>query len=159
MRNLVSAGLLMYRFTRGELKVFLVHPGGPFYKNKDAGYWSIPKGEIGTGENALDTAIREFTEETGIMPHGEFIPLDSVRQKSGKIVHAWAFSGNWDEKNPIVSNTFEMEWPPRSGIKKQFPEIDQASFFSIPQAMEKINAAQQEFIRRLEIFCKKERRG
>ncbi len=154
MTSKISAGLLMYRFKDGQLEVFLAHPGGPFFRNKDNGYWSIPKGEIDPHENDLDAAIREFTEETGIVPHGPFIPLNTVKQKSGKIVHAWAFAGNWDETTSIHSNSFEMEWPPHSGIKKQFPEIDRAAFFSTPQALEKINPAQQEFIRRLEQYVK-----
>ncbi len=148
----ISAGLLMYRVRNGLLEVFLAHPGGPFFKNKDKGYWSIPKGEIGPEESALDAAIREFKEETGIMPEGDFIPLGTVMQKSGKTVHAWAIAGDWDERKPIVSNTFEIEWPPRSGKKQQFPEIDRAEFFSVTEALDKINEAQREFIRRLEAY-------
>ena len=148
----ISAGLLMYRVRNGILEVFLAHPGGPFFKNKDKGYWSIPKGEIDPEESALDAAIREFIEETGIMPEGDFIPLGTVRQKSGKIVHAWAFVGDWEERKPIVSNTFEIEWPPRSGKKQQFPEIDRTAFFSVTEALDKINEAQREFIRRLEAY-------
>lgn len=148
----ISAGLLMYRVRNGLLEVFLAHPGGPFFKNKDKGYWSIPKGEIDPEESALDAAIREFIEETGIMPEGDFIPLGTVMQKSGKTVHAWAIAGDWDEHKPIVSNTFEIEWPPRSGKKQQFPEIDRAEFFSVTEALDKINEAQREFIRRLEAY-------
>jgi len=144
----------MYRFQNGKLQVLLAHPGGPFYKNKDNGYWSIPKGEIATDEVALDAAIREFTEETGITPRGEFIPLGSVKQKSGKTVHAWAFAGDWDETEPVKSNTFELEWPPHSGNKQTFPEIDRALFFSVPEALEKVNEAQREFILRLEMLLK-----
>ncbi len=150
----ISAGLLMYRVRNGCLEVFLAHPGGPLFKNKDAGYWSIPKGEIDAEEGALDAAIREFTEETGIIPRGNFIPLGSVIQKSGKTVYAWAFAGDWNERTPIVSNTFEMEWPPHSGKKQQFPEIDRVGFFPVDEALEKINEAQREFIRRLETLCK-----
>ncbi len=150
----ISAGLLMYRVRNGRLEVFLAHPGGPFFKNKDRGYWSIPKGEIDSEEGALDAAIREFTEETGIIPAGDFIPLGSVVQKSGKIVHAWAFAGDWDERTPIVSNTFEMEWPPHSGKTQQFPEIDRAGFFPVAEAMDIINEAQREFLRRLVTLCK-----
>jgi predicted NUDIX family NTP pyrophosphohydrolase len=156
MKNAISAGLLMYRLNQGDLEVFLVHPGGPFYKNKDEGYWSIPKGEIDAGENALDAAKREFTEETGLLPRGKFIPLGSVQQKSGKTIHAWACAGDWDEAAPITSNTFELEWPPHSGIKKQFPEIDRAAFFTVSQAMIKINPAQQEFIRELRKVLKEQ---
>jgi predicted NUDIX family NTP pyrophosphohydrolase len=142
----------MYRLRDGRLQVLLAHPGGPFYKNKDSGFWTIPKGEIAPDENGLDAAMREFSEETGIIPRGEFIPLGTVRQKSGKTVHAWAFAGDRDEAVPITSNTFEMEWPPRSGNKQTFPEVDRALFFSVPEALEKINEAQREFVRRLEIF-------
>ena len=148
----ISSGLLMYRVRNGILEVFLAHPGGPFFKNKDNGYWSIPKGEIDPKESVLDAAIREFIEETGITPAGEFIPLGTVVQKSGKTVHAWAFAGDWNERKPIVSNTFEMEWPPRSGKKQQFPEIDRAQFFPVAEALEKINEAQRELIRRLEAY-------
>ena len=144
----------MYRFQNGKLQVLLAHPGGPFYRNKDNGFWSIPKGEIAADEVALDAAIREFTEETGITPRGEFIPLGAVKQKSGKTVQAWAFAGDWDETEPVKSNTFELEWPPHSGIKQTFPEIDRALFFSVPEALEKVNEAQREFILRLEMFLK-----
>ena len=114
----------------------LAHPGGPFYKNKDNGYWTIPKGEIAADEVALDAAIREFTEETGITPGGEFIPLGSVKQKSGKTVPAWAFAGDWDETEPVKSNTFELEWPPRSGNKQTFPRSTR-SCFPGPRGVEK----------------------
>jgi predicted NUDIX family NTP pyrophosphohydrolase len=150
----ISAGLLMYRLRDGQLQVLLAHPGGPFYKSKDNGFWTIPKGEIAPEENGLDAAVREFTEETGLLPRGEFTSLGSVKQKSGKIVHAWAFAGDWDEAEPLTSNTFELEWPPRSGNKQTFPEIDQVLFFLVPEALKKINEAQREFIRRLEIFLK-----
>jgi len=144
----------MYRFQNGKLQVLLAHPGGPFYKNKDNGFWTIPKGEIAADEVALDAAIREFTEETGITPRGEFIPLGSVKQKSGKTVHAWAFAGDWDETEPVKSNTFELEWPPHSGNKQAFPEIDRALFFFVPEALKKVNEAQRDFILRLEMFLK-----
>ncbi|MCX5903888.1 MAG: NUDIX domain-containing protein [Proteobacteria bacterium] len=154
MTSKMSAGLLMYRFHNARLQVLLAHPGGPFYRNKENGFWTIPKGEIAPDENGLDAAVREFKEETGITPGGEFIPLGTVRQKSGKTVHAWAFAGDRDEAEPITSNTFEMEWPPHSGIKQLFPEIDRALFFSVPEALEKVNEAQREFVRRLEMFLK-----
>jgi predicted NUDIX family NTP pyrophosphohydrolase len=144
----------MYRLRSGQLQVLLAHPGGPFYKNRDKGFWSIPKGEIAPDENGLDAAVREFTEETGIVPRGEFIPLGTVQQKSGKTVHAWAFAGDWDEAEPIKSNSFELEWPPRSGHMQIFPEVDRARFFSVPEALEKINEAQRKFISRLEMFLK-----
>jgi len=144
----------MYRLRNGQLQVLLAHPGGPFYRNRDNGFWTIPKGEIAPDENGLDAAVREFTEETGIAPRGEFISLGWVKQKSGKIVHAWAFAGDWDESKPLESNTFELEWPPRSGHTQIFPEIDRVLFFSVPEAMKKINEAQREFIKRLEAVLK-----
>ncbi len=139
----------MYRKNNRQLEIFLVHPGGPFFKNKDDGAWTIPKGEVEKEEEMLDTAVREFQEETGIRPLGNFIPLDSVKQKGGKIVHAWAFEGDWDETDPIRSNYFEMEWPPGAGRKQKFPEIDRAKFYSIEIAKQKINLAQTEFLDRL----------
>ena len=145
----ISAGLLMYRH-RGQLEVFLAHPGGPYLKNKDAGYWGIPKGAVEAEETLIDAAIREFHEETGIVPRGAYIPLGSVMLISGKIVHAWAFEGDWDEKVPLDSNLFSLEWPPHSGQEQWFPEIDKAAFFSVAAAHEKINPAQAEFINRLE---------
>lgn len=146
----ISAGLLMYRRTKGELEVFLAHPGGPYLKNKDGGYWGIPKGEIEDEESKLAAAMREFKEETGIDATGEFMPLGSVVLASGKTVHAWAFEGDFDESRPLESNLFQLEWPPRSGRRQWFPEIDQAAFFAVPVARQKINAAQAEFITRLE---------
>src|SRR5204863_5570752 len=119
-----SAGLLLYRRRKGELEFLLVHPGGPFWKGKDAGAWSIPKGEIQPGEEPLAAAQREFEEELGIKPQGPFIPLIAVKQKGGKTVHAWAFENDCDPAM-CKSNTFEMEWPPRSGRRQQFPEVDQ----------------------------------
>jgi predicted NUDIX family NTP pyrophosphohydrolase len=151
----VSAGLLMYRFKDGELQAFLAHPGGPYFKKKDEGHWTIPKGEIHAGENLLATAIREFQEETGIQPAGEFIELGSIRQKGGKLVHGWAFQGNWDESIPITSNTCKLEWPPLSGKFLSFPEIDRAQFFSIRRAREKIKPTQQPFLDRLVGVIKK----
>lgn len=147
-----SAGLMMYTINDGELKIFLVHPGGPFFKNKDNGYWSIPKGLIEGEEKLLDAAKREFEEETGIIPVGEFIPIGTVAQKSGKIVHAWAFNINNDSPVSVKSNLFEMEWPPRSGRKQKFSEIDKGEFFTEETAREKINTAQIEFIERLKFF-------
>src|ERR1700732_1225270 len=121
----VSAGLLMYRMKEGSLQVLLAHPGGPFYRNKDDGAWSIPKGEIEPGEDLLEGAKREFAEEIGVMPNGPFIALKPVKQKGGKIIHAWSFEGDC-EPGAIVSNTFTLEWPPRSGRHMEFPEIDRA---------------------------------
>jgi predicted NUDIX family NTP pyrophosphohydrolase len=136
-----SAGLLLYRIKNIEPEVFLVHPGGPFWLKKDAGAWSIPKGEIEENEEPLKVAMREFTEETGQNINGEFIPLTPVKQKAGKIISAWAVEGDADEKR-IISNTFEIEWPPKSGKMKSFPEIDRAEWFSIQIAKEKINPGQ-----------------
>lgn len=145
----ISAGLLMYRSHEGMLQVLLVHPGGPFFKRKDEGAWSIPKGEVELGEEPLDTARREFMEEVGIPPTGSFIELTPVKQKGGKIVHAWAFQGECDPSS-IVSNTFLMEWPPKSGRQVEFPEIDRAEFFDTAAAKRKINTAQMAFVEELE---------
>ena len=135
-----SAGILLFRRTNGP-EVLLVHPGGPFWKNKDEGAWSIPKGEFELHEDVLEAAKREFIEETGKELSGKFLALEPVKMKSGKIVHAFAIEGNMDEKN-IRSNEFEMEWPPRSGKRSFFPEVDKAAWFDIPTARKKINAAQ-----------------
>ncbi|MFP4083083.1 MAG: NUDIX domain-containing protein [Candidatus Aminicenantes bacterium] len=139
----------MYRKKKGNLQVFLAHPGGPFWAKRDKGAWSIPKGEIQADEPLLDTAIREFKEEIGIEPRPEFLDLGSVKQKGGKMVYAWAFEGDCDEGQPVKSNLFTMEFPPGSGKIQEFPEIDKASFFDIEKAREKINPAQAEFIERL----------
>jgi predicted NUDIX family NTP pyrophosphohydrolase len=141
----ISAGLLMYRLRNEQLEVLLVHPGGPFWKNKDAGAWTIPKGELREGEEALAAAKREFAEELGIAPAGEFIELTAVKQRGGKVVQAWAFEGDC-EPAAAASNTFTIEWPPRSGRMATFPEIDRAEFFNLEQAKEKINAAQVSFL-------------
>lgn len=154
MAKKISAGLLMYRISNNEPEVFLVHPGGPYFRNKDVGVWTIPKGEVESEELLFDTALREFHEETGIQPSGDFIALDEIKQKGGKVVHAWAFEGDWDESGSIRSNYFEMEWPPRSGRKQQFPEIDRAQFFSVGEARRKINPAQIVLLERLEEFLK-----
>ena len=148
-----SAGILLYRFINNQLQVFLVHPGGPFFKNKDDGSWSIPKGEFADDENPLDAAKREFLEETGQIIHGNFTALTPIRQKGGKTVHAWAIEGDVDHKT-IVSNTFEIEWPPRSGKKQTFPEIDKAAWFDTRLAKIKINAAQSELINELALKIK-----
>jgi predicted NUDIX family NTP pyrophosphohydrolase len=145
----ISAGLLMYRIRDGKLQVFLAHPGGPFFTRKDEGAWTIPKGEVEAGEELLETAKREFQEETGIAPTGPFMPLKPVKQKGGKIVHAWAFEGDCEGK-VVVSNTFTMEWPPRSGRQAEFPEIDRAEFFDVPMAKRKIKTAQGAIIEELE---------
>lgn len=145
----VSAGLLLFRQIGPTTEVLLVHPGGPFWAKKDLGAWSIPKGEIPEGESPETTARREFEEELGTRPEGELIPLGEVRQKAGKVVQAWAVEGNFD-LSKVRSNTFEMEWPPHSGKKQAFPEIDRAEFFALDEARKKINPAQAEFIDRLE---------
>ena len=136
-----SAGILLYRKNDNHLQVFLVHPGGPFFKNKDLGVWSIPKGEFLDGEDPLAAAKREFKEETGVDIDGNFIPLNPVILKSGKKVYAWAVEGNIDHET-IFSNLFEMEWPPKSGKMQAFPEIDRAGWFEVDEAREKINAGQ-----------------
>lgn len=136
-----SAGILLYRKVEGELQVFLVHPGGPFFKNKDDGVWSIPKGEFIDGEEALDAAKREFEEETGQKIDGDFIELKPVTLKSGKKVYAWAVEGDIAHET-IVSNVFEIEWPPKSGKKQRFPEIDRAAWVDADTAKLKMNAGQ-----------------
>ncbi|HEY6162292.1 MAG TPA: NUDIX domain-containing protein [Bacteroidia bacterium] len=143
-----SAGILLFRRTK-SLEVLLVHPGGPFWKNKDEGAWSIPKGEFELNEDLLEAAKREFREETGKDVNGEFITLEPVKLKSGKIVHAFALEGELDEKT-TSSNEFEMEWPPRSGKKAFFPEVDKAGWFDIPAARKKINPAQVLLLDQLE---------
>ncbi len=136
-----SAGLLMYRRRPQGVEVLLVHPGGPFFRNKDDGAWTIPKGEAAPGEDLLATARREFEEEVGVQTTGSYIPLTPVKQKGGKTVHAWAVEGDLDTAS-IRSNTFEMEWPPKSGKQVEFPEIDRAEFFDLAAARNKINGAQ-----------------
>jgi predicted NUDIX family NTP pyrophosphohydrolase len=143
-----SAGILLYRRNGRELELLLVHPGGPFWAKKDLGAWSIPKGEYVEGEDALAVAKRELEEETGVRPQGECRPLGEVVQKGGKIVSAWALEGDFDPAT-LRSNTFEMEWPPRSGRKQSFPEVDRAQWFSPAEARQKILASQGEFITRL----------
>jgi len=143
-----SAGILLYRKTNNILEVFLAHPGGPFFKNKDEGSWSIPKGEFLDDEQPLDAAKREFEEEIGKAIDGDFISLGSIRQKSGKTVYAWAVEGDIDHET-IFSNTCEVEWPPRSGKKITIPEIDRAAWFEVDEAKKKINPAQAELIDRL----------
>ncbi len=144
-----SAGILLYRVNSSRLQVLLVHPGGPFWAKKDAGAWSIPKGEIEEGEDLLDAAKREVEEETGILVTGRFITLTPVKQKSGKIVHAWATEQDVDPRL-VKSNLFEMEWPPRSGLKKSFPEIDRAAWFMLEEAKQKIIPGQEPLLEELE---------
>lgn len=143
-----SAGLMMYR-KRGEVvEVFLAHPGGPFWKNRDEGAWTLPKGLVEDGEDPLAAACREFAEETGIEPHGPFLPLGAIRQKSGKNVTAWAFAGDADPA-AVRCNTFRMEWPPRSGRFVDVPEIDRCDWFDPVTARTKLNPAQSALIDRL----------
>lgn len=144
-----SAGFIMHRLRNGTDEIFLAHPGGPFFKNKDEGSWSIPKGLIEESEDPLEAAIREFEEETGIKPKLPFISLDSIIQKGGKVVHAWAFEGDAPPDFKPKSNSFEIEWPPHSGKKQSFPEIDKAEFFPLELARKKIIPAQLPFIDRL----------
>jgi predicted NUDIX family NTP pyrophosphohydrolase len=145
MAKTKSAGILMYRFQNSGLEVFLVHPGGPFWAKKDAGAWSIPKGEVGEGEAPLNAAKREFREETGFFVEGDFIALTPLKQPSGKRVYAWAVEGDCDSSS-VKSNTFSMEWPPRSGRRQEFPEIDRAGWFGIAQAAEKLLPSQRGFL-------------
>jgi len=148
-----SAGLLMYRRRDGALEFLLVHPGGPFWKGKDAGAWTIPKGEIQPDEAPLAAAQREFEEELGFRAQGSLIQLTPIKQKGGKIVNAWAFEGDCDPAS-IRGNTFSMEWPPRSGKSCEFPEVDEAEFFTIEQAREKINPAQLALLEEVERLVK-----
>jgi predicted NUDIX family NTP pyrophosphohydrolase len=143
-----SAGILLYRTINNILEVFLVHPGGPYFKNKDDGSWSIPKGEFLGDEEALTAAKREFEEETGQHIDGKFIELGTIQQKNGKVVHAWAVEGDINHET-IFSNTCEIEWPPRTGKKLTIPEIDHAAWFSPAAAKQKINPAQAELVDRL----------
>lgn len=144
-----SAGLLLYRKKRRRTEVFLVHPGGPFWKKKDDGAWSIPKGEFETGEEALDAAKREFEEETGFAASGEFLPLQPVRQPSGKVVYAWAQESDLDAE-AVKSSTFSMEWPAGSGRMAEFPEADRAAWFPLDTARRKILKGQLPFLDQLE---------
>ncbi len=139
----------MYRRRPEGPQVLLVHPGGPFWKHKDSGAWTIPKGEAEQDDDLLVTAVREFREETGVEPRGPFVPLTPVKQKGGKLVHAWAVEGDLDATT-IKSNTFLMEWPPRSGERVEFPEIDRAEFFDLGTANAKMNAAQVGLLAELE---------
>lgn len=139
----------MYRIQDGKMQVLLVHPGGPFFKNKDDGFWTIPKGEVAPGEDMLEAAKREFAEETGMKPVGPFAALKPVKQKGGKIIHAWAFQGDCNPAE-VASNTFTMEWPPHSGQQMTFPEIDRADFFGAADAGRKINAAQMAMVEECE---------
>ncbi len=146
-----SAGLVLYRVLDGVLQVLLVHPGGPFWAHKESGAWTIPKGEVEAEEDQLAAAWREFQEELGFSPSGDFIPLGTITQKAGKVVRAWALEGDCDPAG-IKSNSFTIEWPPRSGKQQVFPEVDRAAFFPVDEAKRKINPAQVELISRLQEF-------
>jgi predicted NUDIX family NTP pyrophosphohydrolase len=143
-----SAGILMYRRINNVLEVFLIHPGGPYFRNKDNGAWSIPKGEINEGEDPLAAARREFQEETGCRAEGQFLPLGQVRQKGGKVVFAWAVEGSCRAES-ITSNEFTLEWPPGSGRMQKFPEADRAGWFMVAEAVQKINVGQAPVLDRL----------
>jgi predicted NUDIX family NTP pyrophosphohydrolase len=143
-----SAGILVFRRVGPKLELLLAHPGGPIFRRRDAGAWTIPKGEIEPGEEPLAAAQRELLEETGFRFEGPFLPLGTVKQKNGKIVHAWACEGSVDPK-ALESNRFEMQWPPRSGRMQVFPELDRAEYFDVATAHEKLNAAQGELVTRL----------
>jgi predicted NUDIX family NTP pyrophosphohydrolase len=155
-RSRTSAGLLMFRRRNDELEFLLAHPGGPLFTRKDDGIWTIPKGEAAPGEDLLTRAQIEFEEEVGFRPEGvlEWIPLGWIKQKGGKIVHAWAFEGDLPESFEPKSNLFEMEWPPRSGKRKMFPEVDQTRFFSEEVARRKIKPAQALLLDRLQAAIK-----
>ncbi len=146
--NKQSAGLLMFRQTEGRIDVLLVHPGGPYWVNKDQGVWTIPKGEYDDSEEPLRAARREFTEETGFASHEPFLPLGSVRQKSGKNVTAWAFEGDCDPAY-LVSNTCDIEWPPRSGRSVTIPEVDRGKWFTSEEAFNCIREEQRPLLDRL----------
>jgi predicted NUDIX family NTP pyrophosphohydrolase len=150
----ISAGILMYRVQENVLHVFLAHPGGPYWTNKDIGAWSVPKGLPGHEEDLLSAAKREFEEETGFRTSGSFVPLTPVKQKSGKVIHAWAVEG---ECNPAEfrSNLFSMEWPPRSGKQMEFPEIDRAEWFEIAEAKKRIQPGQLPLLLELQEKIKK----
>lgn len=158
-----SAGILLFRRRDGSPEVFLVHPGGPFFARRDAGAWSLPKGEVEAGEEPLVVALREFAEETGqtverCAPGAAPRPLGSVRQRGGKRVCAWAVEGDWPAGAELSSNSFELEWPPRSGRRGCFPEVDRGGFFPLDEARRRINPAQAELLDRLlEVLGRAER--
>jgi predicted NUDIX family NTP pyrophosphohydrolase len=144
-----SAGILLYRMRDGGVEVFLVHPGGPYWVRKDDGAWSIPKGEAAEGVDLLKTAYTEFHEETGSALQGRPVPLEPLKQAGGKVVHAWAVQGDIDAAS-IRSNTFALEWPPRSGKAQEFPEVDRGGWFDLPTACRKLLPGQRGFIDQLQ---------
>jgi predicted NUDIX family NTP pyrophosphohydrolase len=137
-----SAGILLFRIKNKRVEVFLVHPGGPFWKNKDMGAWSIPKGEFTSEENALEAAIREFKEETGVKLFGNFIALTPIKQKAGKIVNAWVVEGDLDPDAMLCETIVQIEWPPKTGRVISFPEVDKGEWFDTAEAKQKINSSQ-----------------
>ena len=143
-----SAGILLYKFRNAEIFFFLVHPGGPFFARKDEGWWTVPKGEIEVDEDELEAAKREFQEETGFLPNGDFILLNPIRQKGGKIVKCWAVEGDVDP-NSLVSNNFQIEWPPKSGKIQTYPEIDRGAWFTMKEARRRINVQQISFLEQI----------
>ena len=145
----ISAGVIPFRRTQGALEVFLVHPGGPFWKNRDLGAWSIAKGEAGEGEDLLQTARREFNEETGVSLEGDFIALAPIKQAGGKVVHAWAIECDFDA-GAITSNEFSLKWPPRSGVMRRFPEVDRGQWFGVAEAGIRVLAGQRGLIDELQ---------
>jgi predicted NUDIX family NTP pyrophosphohydrolase len=154
----LSAGILMFRKEGSTLQLFLVHPGGPFWRNKDAGAWSIPKGEYEEGEDPHEAAKREFREETGIEADGKFLPLGEIKQPSGKLITAWALEGDCSP-SAVRSNLFSMEWPPKSGRQQEFPEIDRADWFSVSEAKKRIVKGQIGFIDRIVALTSANARG
>lgn len=153
MAKKLSAGILLYRMRREHIEVFLVHPGGPFWARKDEGAWSIPKGEYHEGDDPLGTARREFCEETGSEVRGPFSALSPLRQPSGKVVSAWAVEGDIDVAT-VKSNSFSMEWPPRSGNRQEFPEVDRGDWFDLPTAGMKLQPGQRGFLDQLQQLLK-----
>jgi len=151
-----SAGLLLFRVVAGNLEVLLVHPGGPFWAKKDDGSWSIPKGELSEGEDLFEAAIREFKEELGSSVTGKAIPLKPLRQPSGKIIYAWGVNGDFDTTT-LKSNTFSIEWPPKSGQQREFPEVDRAAWFEIEEAKRKIHQGQVPLMEELERMVSEKR--
>jgi len=149
-----SAGIILYKLVQGQLFIFLVHPGGPFWKNKDEKSWTIPKGEFTENEDPLAAAKREFNEETGTVINGDFIKLDPVRSRSGKMIYSWAVSSEL-ENVFVCSNTFTMEWPPKSGKTQSFPEIDKGAWFEIEEAKQKINTSQIPMLDQLAVKIKR----
>jgi predicted NUDIX family NTP pyrophosphohydrolase len=141
----ISAGILLYRRTHEGLQVFLVHPGGPLWKNKDDGFWGIPKGEAKPDEDLFAAALREFAEEVGFQPAGPFTPLTPTQLRSGKIIHAWACAGDCDPERTRC-NTFTMEWPPKSGRQQSFPEVDRAGWFTVADARRKLSESQMRLV-------------